>query len=134
MIVGGLLLSRRTGRSRPLPPPGPLAPRMGPGDLRTQAQALIAQGKQIHAVKLVREQTGMRLVEAKRYVDDLAAGRMPATPPAFPAPPGVPRGGDLADRVRGLKASGRAEQAVLLVRGETGMAEDEARSFVDAIR
>ncbi len=45
-----------------------------------------------------------------------------------------PRGGaDLASRVHDLKVSGRAEQAVLLVRGETGMTEPDARRFVDAV-
>jgi hypothetical protein len=38
---------------------------------------------------------------------------------------------DLATKVRGLKAQGRYEQAVLLVRGETGLVEEDARSFVD---
>ncbi|GII27481.1 hypothetical protein [Planotetraspora mira] len=38
---------------------------------------------------------------------------------------------DLATKVRGLKSQGRYEQAVLLVRGETGFGEEEARSFVD---
>jgi hypothetical protein len=38
---------------------------------------------------------------------------------------------DLATKVRGLKSQGRYEQAVLLVRGETGLVEEEARSFVD---
>ncbi|MBG0831895.1 ribosomal protein L7/L12 [Planomonospora sp. ID67723] len=127
LIIGVALLVRRAGRSRALARSGVLAPRpMSAADLQSQAHALIAQGKQISAIKLVREQTGLGLAEAKRYVDDLAAGRMPMASRTTPH-------GDLAGRVRELKASGRAEQAVLLVRGETGMAEAEARSFVQAI-
>ncbi|GII55632.1 hypothetical protein Pth03_40210 [Planotetraspora thailandica] len=38
---------------------------------------------------------------------------------------------DLATKVRGLKAQGRFEQAMFLVRGETGFSEEEARSFVE---
>ncbi|MFD0884650.1 hypothetical protein ACFQ08_08805 [Streptosporangium algeriense] len=54
----------------------------------------------------------------------------PAEPPSA-----LPRhgGADLAARVHDLKISGRAEQAVLLVRGETGMTEPDARRFVDAV-
>ncbi|GAA4583615.1 hypothetical protein GCM10023194_21430 [Planotetraspora phitsanulokensis] len=40
---------------------------------------------------------------------------------------------DLATKVRGLKNQGRYEQAVFLVRGETGFSEDAARSFVDRV-
>ncbi|GAA4576399.1 hypothetical protein [Planotetraspora kaengkrachanensis] len=40
---------------------------------------------------------------------------------------------DLATKVRGLKSQGRYEQAVFLVRGETGFSEDAARSFVDRV-
>ncbi len=39
--------------------------------VKRRAQALLAQGKKVHAVKLVREQTGMGLREAKEYVDRL---------------------------------------------------------------
>ncbi|MEV7966908.1 hypothetical protein AB0O34_13125 [Sphaerisporangium sp. NPDC088356] len=42
-------------------------------------------------------------------------------------------GPDLATRVRELKAAGRQEQAVYLVRGETGMDSREAHLFVDSI-
>ncbi|MFF4415571.1 hypothetical protein ACFYY8_23820 [Streptosporangium sp. NPDC001559] len=54
----------------------------------------------------------------------------PAEPPSSAIPR---RGADLASRVHDLKVSGRAEQAVLLVRGETGMTEPDARRFVDAV-
>ncbi|MBB4919131.1 hypothetical protein ACFY19_00025 [Streptosporangium saharense] len=58
----------------------------------------------------------------------------PATFLPHPANTSSSRGGaDLASRVHDLKVSGRAEQAVLLVRGETGMTEPDARRFVDAI-
>jgi uncharacterized MAPEG superfamily protein len=40
---------------------------------------------------------------------------------------------DLATKVRGLKSQGRYEQAVFLVRGETGFSEDAARTFVDNV-
>ena len=39
----------------------------------------------------------------------------------------------LATRVRNLKEMGRTEQAVFLVRGETGMDESEAIRFVSSL-
>ncbi|GIH96858.1 ribosomal protein L7/L12 [Planobispora siamensis] len=121
LAVTGMVRSARRSASPP-------QPRLSPADLNAQAHVLIAQDKKIHAIKLVREQTGLGLAEAKRYVDDLAAGRV------SPLPKGAsPLHGDLAERVRDLKEGGRSEQAVLLVRGETGMTEDEARRFVEAI-
>ena len=46
---------------------------------------------------------------------------------------GVVAGPDLATRVRELKAAGRAEQAIHLVRGETGMGQREAELFLDSL-
>ncbi|MER6951192.1 hypothetical protein ABT294_44980 [Nonomuraea sp. NPDC000554] len=48
------------------------------------------------------------------------------------AAPNAPRG-DLAARVRQLKASGRTEQAIHLVCGETGMDQMAATRFVESI-
>ncbi|MEV8637908.1 ribosomal protein L7/L12 [Streptosporangium sp. NPDC051023] len=148
-VAAGLVLlvrlaARPSTSFSPVPPSGSagLKGDSGPVGLQAQVQSLLGQGKKIHAVKLVRERTGLGLAEAKRYVDDLAAGRL-QTPAPFPGhlshpggpPPELPQrgGADLADRVRDLKASGRAEQAVFLVRGETGMTEPDAWRFVDSI-
>ncbi|WP_449066133.1 50S ribosomal protein L7/L12 [Planomonospora algeriensis] len=123
LVIGAIVLMRRSAR------PSVPAPRLGPAELHHRVQDLTAQGKQLEAIKLIREQTGLGLAAAKRYADDVAAGRAPGGAREIPR-----RGGaDLADRVRELKAAGRAEQALFLVRGETGMAEADARRFVDAI-
>lgn len=42
-----------------------------PEELKQQALALKHQGKQVEAIKKIREQTQMDLVEAKQYVDQL---------------------------------------------------------------
>ncbi|WP_245656582.1 ribosomal protein L7/L12 [Microtetraspora fusca] len=96
-------------------------------DLQERVRELCAEGKKIHAIKAVREGTGLGLKEAKDIVDALDAGR-----PVPVVDPSAPRG-DLASRVRELKAAGRAEQAVFLVRGETGMTQAEAEIFVNAL-
>ena len=125
-LLGVLLAAMRAGAR----PAGPLAWR-SPGlmppvsaDLQHRVRDLYAENKKIEAIKLIREQTGLGLKEAKELGDALASGQ--------PVPPGH-AGPDLASRVRALKASGRAEQAVFLVRGETGMGQSEAERFVDAV-
>lgn len=107
-------------------------------DLENAVHDLIAQGKSIHAIKLVREQTGLGLKQAKDLVDGVAEGRPLNTHPAVanlrPAPtPHSVTGPDLATRVRELKAAGRTEQAIFLVRGETGMGQHEAEQFVEVL-
>ncbi|MBG0823219.1 50S ribosomal protein L7/L12 [Planomonospora sp. ID91781] len=126
LAVAAIALMRRSAR------PSTPAPRLDPAELHHRVRDLTAQGRAIQAIKLIREQTGLGLADAKRYADDVAAGRAPLPPGGAQ---GVTRrgGADLAGRVRELKAAGRAEQALFLVRGETGMAEADARRFVDAI-
>jgi hypothetical protein len=98
-------MSPRQAYSRPLPPL--------PVDLQERARALCLEGKTVHAVKLIRDETGLGLKEAKDLADALRAGPV-----------------DLASRARELKAAGRTEQAIFLVRGETGMDQRDAEAFV----
>lgn len=105
-------------------------PRGLPPALHEQVLAL-GENKKIHAIKLVREANPrISLKLAKDLVEAALRGAPPAIGRAAPraiAP-------DLAERVRRLKAEGRREQAVFLVRGETGMTEEEANAFVDALQ
>lgn len=123
----------RRGSPTPTPPQ-----QLDAAGLQHHVMALIAANKPILAIKLIREQTGLDLKSAKQHVDDLRAGRTPRPLPPnhyIPAtPPPLSRGADLATRVRLLKDTGRDEQAVLLVRGETGMSEPDAQHFVDSIQ
>lgn len=105
---------------------GPLPPH----DLESALRTLIADGKQIHAIKLLRQHTGLGLKSAKDAVEAMAAGRdHPALARLRPPAPALARP-DLATRVRELKAAGRTEQAVHLVIGETGMSLGDAETFV----
>lgn len=90
-------------------------------EARTQVRA----GRKIQAVKTVRERTGMGLAEAKHIVDDIEAGR---SVPTVPTP-----GESLADRSRELLAQDRVADALVMVSGETGMTENEATRFLDAL-
>ena len=53
-----------------------------------EARRLSASGKKIQAIKLVRQQTGIGLAEAKAYVEALDAGHVPnvSSPGRFPTP------------------------------------------------
>lgn len=85
----------------------------------------IRKGHTIHAIKVVREHTGMGLVEAKNLAEAIEAGRW--------SPAGTADGQSLADRTRELLALDRVADAVLLVAKETGMSEDEASRFIGAL-
>ncbi|MFI0447205.1 ribosomal protein L7/L12 [Actinomadura sp. 6N118] len=91
---------------------------------------LLHDRKVIHAVKRVREDTGLGLKEAKDYVDGVRDGHIQAPGPAGPAgPAGMP----LSDRVRAFKAAEDFESAIAVVRAETGMTRAEATRFIDAL-
>jgi hypothetical protein len=71
------LLGLRAGtRSGTLPEPA--TPRSVPPEVETKARALLERDQKIHAIKIVREATGMGLKEAKDWVEALP-GRPPAT-------------------------------------------------------
>ncbi|WP_327092725.1 ribosomal protein L7/L12 [Nonomuraea sp. NBC_01738] len=107
---------------------------MTPTELEARLNAMVSEGNLIPAIKLLREQTGLGLKDAKDAVEGIRAGRRIINHPAMtrlsPGPHPV-RHADLATRVRELRAAGRTEQAVLLVRGETGMNQADAERFVD---
>ncbi|GAA3827309.1 hypothetical protein GCM10022226_55290 [Sphaerisporangium flaviroseum] len=140
VVVGAVVAAIRIGRtgsgSSSVPQMRPATPQ----ELHRIVTQLTRQGRQIHAIKELRQFTGLDLRTAKAVVDGVAMGRdmwshpamtrfRPADRDALPHTAGP----DLATRVRELKAAGREEQAVHLVRGETGMGEQEARTFVDSL-
>ncbi|MFI6503070.1 ribosomal protein L7/L12 [Nonomuraea typhae] len=126
------LAGRRSGEQKP---PAPTL--RSAVDVEEEVLRLLRQEKTIHAIKVVRQHTRLGLKEAKDLVEAVAAGHRRLTDhPAFAGmPPSLPRRGtgDLAGRVRNLVAEGHREQAVYLVRGETGMGQDEAELFVDSL-
>lgn len=152
IVVGAVMAARKAGRAvsggrAPLMPPTPQR-------LHETVTMLTRRGQKIQAIKELRQYTGLGLKESKAVVDAVASGHDMWSHPVMarfrPAHPVVPPsagatdalratgaaavpGPDLATRVRGLKAAGRAEQAIHLVRGETGMDEREARLFVDTL-
>jgi hypothetical protein len=55
-------------------------PRLEPEELPTEAMLAIRSGRKIEAIKIVREQTGLGLAEAKRVVDQAARAAEPQMP------------------------------------------------------
>jgi hypothetical protein len=97
-----------------------------------QVRFLITTKKAVHAVKLIRDRTGLDLKHAKGLVDDIRLGRY--VPPVTDTPVVRVPGTNLAERTRALKAQGELHQATALVVSETGMTEAEAGLFVGALK
>ncbi|MFC4590254.1 ribosomal protein L7/L12 [Sphaerisporangium corydalis] len=100
---------------------------------------LVREGQKIQAIKEIRQFTGLDLRSSKEIVDGVALGRDLWSHPAMfrfrPLPQELAPADatDLATRVRGLKAAGQTERAIFLVRGETGMDQHAAESFVQSL-
>ena len=135
MEAGGM--AREPGDPRPAPGPGAAArARALPPRVREQAGRLVAQRRLVHAIKVIREGTGMGLREAKETAEALAADPSGGAPPDPYAagPSGTTAGrGDLATRVRALRADDRTGEAIELVAAETGMSLVDATRFVESV-
>lgn len=111
--------------------PRPASPRADvPAEARAEADRLIAQGRHIEAIKVVREHTSWGLVDAKNYVDGMRRGDLQ------PPRPGVPT--DLSPQIRQqaeeLAARGELVEAVKLVRQHTGLGLNDATTYVRGLR
>lgn len=131
LLVGIMLAVRFRARPKPAPS-GPAASTPVPAELQSRIRTLAAADQRIAAIKLLRAETGLGLLDAKNAVDAIAAGSVLPTPSFGSSPAGVPRP-DLAGRARSLVSAGRANEAVRLVATETGMSAPEAETFVRAL-
>ncbi|NAS20174.1 hypothetical protein GT755_00580 [Herbidospora sp. NEAU-GS84] len=132
VIAGIVLLAVRASGGRPRAQVAYWAPGVIPQiaePIRERVRELGAEGRVVEAIKLVRQETGLGLRDAKFVTESIIAGRYLPTSTER----ALQTGPDLAGRVRELKEAGRTEQAVFLVRGETGMNQEQAEAFVDLI-
>lgn len=116
-------------------------PRAVPTDVEAKARELVARDQKIHAIKIVREATGMGLKEAKDWVEALphrlpGAANRPATTTSPVADPRlqmdvVPP--DVEADARALVAAGQTLSAIKLVREASGLGLKEAKDWVDAL-
>jgi ribosomal protein L7/L12 len=139
VVVVAVLVLRRGGGGGGVvvvpPRPEHSAPGAGgphaPGALGVSE--LLARGNKIGAIKLVREQTGLGLKEAKDYVDALEAGTAPALPVVSPPAPSALSGEALEQEARALVERGNKIGAIKLVREQTGLGLKESKDYVDRL-
>lgn len=152
VIVVVIVLVRRALRSmRPEVPsahpsgqstlPFAASPTVVTADAAHEVERLLSQGQKIPAIKLVREQTGLGLAEAKNLIDTwpnaitVAQHRVApyASPPA--AVPPVAQGElppDVIAQIDHLVAADQRIQAIKLFRAATGVGLKEAKDRIDA--
>ncbi|MGC4890833.1 50S ribosomal protein L7/L12 [Micromonospora sp. DT227] len=124
LLLLWFVLRRSAGRPRDLVAPDPVAGG-GQGEVLRLARA----GHTVEAVRLLRQQTGLPLLEAKQAVDALRAGGPLPAPPGGPVDPG---GGVRAEATR-LVHAGKKIHAVKLVREHTNWSLAEAKRYVDRL-
>lgn len=127
VVLAIALIAGRSSTSRRLPPPSEAPP-----GLVLEASRLVAAGKPIHAVKLVRERTGWSLSTAKAFVDRLG-GDVPGDV-ADIIGPGPYDDAELDRGVRSMLAQRKFVHAVKLVREATGWDLATAKRYVDQRR
>ncbi|MFB4312635.1 hypothetical protein [Actinomadura sp. 21ATH] len=95
---------------------------VGP-ETRANASRLVAAGRQIDAIKLVRDATRLSLKDAKEYVDGLLLEALARTIPP-----------DVDEHARRLVAGGRRGEAVKTLRAGGGLGRAHAKQYVEAVR
>ncbi|WP_329086466.1 MULTISPECIES: protein kinase domain-containing protein [unclassified Streptosporangium] len=110
-------------------------------EVEARVRELIGRGKNVEAIKLVRQRTDLGLKDAKELVDAIAAGyAVPAAGPGMPGLPGSPGGpGQVVDAetragAEELIAKGKLIKAITLVRQRTGLGLKEAKDYCEALR
>jgi ribosomal protein L7/L12 len=132
-IFVALTLRRRRSENVTLENEKPQLPRRGSPSAgnASELMALVNEGELIHAIKLVRERTGMGLKEAKEYVEAVRAGRLADLPAEQPVDATSTKL-DSAEVLR-LMAQGDTIAAIKLVRERTGHGLKEAKDYVEAL-
>ncbi|OGA20694.1 MAG: hypothetical protein A3I02_13945 [Betaproteobacteria bacterium RIFCSPLOWO2_02_FULL_67_26] len=104
-----------------------------PDSLSGEIRGLLAQGKKIEAIKLVREKTGSPLAEAKETVESIEEGRSPARDGLTDVASLLRMAKELGPEIGPLIAQGRKVEAIKLIRERTGMGLKEAKDIVDRL-
>jgi ribosomal protein L7/L12 len=135
-VLFSLLAARRSTRDEP-PAPRAAPWHDVPAEAEAKARELVAHGHVIHAIKTVREASGMGLKEAKEWVEALPKRppRDPAAPPvlgiaAVPLPGITPEVEASAREL--LRFEGKIA-AIALVREAAGIGLKEAKDWVEAL-
>ena len=94
-------------------------------DLKQQLTELLSKGNKLGAIRLLREQRGLGLAEAKAALEGFES--MGDLPPERPAP------AELPEDVRELAVQGQVLEAIKVLRTQTGMGLAEAKALVDPL-
>lgn len=132
LVLGfGIVLRRARVDAAGATPPASSAPAavLDRPDLDDAVRTLLAEGKLIPAVKLVRERTGFGLKDAKEYVDRLQAG-LPA-PAASARPSADAVTPEAMAHIQQLVAQGKKIQAIKVLREHTGLGLKQAKDTVE---
>jgi ribosomal protein L7/L12 len=97
-----------------------------------QIRELARAGKKIEAIKLVRDQTGLGLKEAKDAVEAIERGELVELTLRTASTTQVVSGVDL-NQINELLLQGKKIEAIKLVREQTGLGLQEAKDVVEAI-
>ncbi|MBU8859426.1 MULTISPECIES: 50S ribosomal protein L7/L12 [unclassified Micromonospora] len=127
LVVAVLLLVLALRRDRPR---DLVAPDRPAGDGQAEVLRLARAGRTVEAVKVLRQQTGLSLLDAKRAVDALAAGGSWSSGAPVPG-----RGVDDAVRAEAARLlhRGRKIQAIKVVREHTSMSLADAKRYVEGL-
>jgi len=103
---------------------------IAPGNAEEAVRALLDDGNKIEAIKLVREQTGLGLKEAKDLVDAMERGAAVSILPGTDSPAFH---GDVDSEARRLVAAGKVIDAIKLVRAQKNLGLKEAKDYVERL-
>ena len=112
-------------------PPPRRAERLDDDALEREVVALLQRRQKIQAIKLVREQTGMGLKEAKDAVERVERGGRLGR--GHRPKPIMLAGDEVLAQARRLKADGRAIEAIKLIRQHSGLGLKEAKDIYDGL-
>lgn len=101
-----------------------------PEHIKAQALTLIAEGRIIDAIKVVRQFTNLGLKEAKEYVEQLQKNRSVLPPPVSKKKEFSP---EIQDQVRELARQGQKIEAIKLVRQHTDWGLTQAKDYVEQL-
>jgi len=131
--------ARDTGKvlgAQPRRAPAPVARRdtaaVSADPVRQEVGRLLAHGRKLDAIKLMRERTGLPLAEAKEAVETMdqrpGAVERPASLVAT-----LRHAQEVSDAVQKLVAQGKRVDAVKLLREQSGIGLKEAKDLVDRL-
>lgn len=141
VLLARLLSSRSRGADRqscarvPVPSAAAATGREAANDaltLEAEVKTLIAQGKKIEAIRLMRETKGLTLEAAKDSVEAIERHGRP-TLGEMGMMSAVRLAQQLGRDVHDLVASGQKTEAIRRVRDQTGLGLKEARELVDRL-